>query len=227
MKSISLLSLLKEVKLRKIGELTEIYKIEDNGVTTFASVPGTYDIFVNTCEKIGNYKGYDIYHYYKEVDSEYIDVFVDNSKKKIIFEFHYKKVDGGIKPICIWRSTPKQLDPKEIQINLYLNKFHKLISDEQMTDNGLGLWIRVMKDAATKGYHIYFIVEYKNLKNIKPDKETKHIHIPSWIKDNYNQNTGMSDVKNVINLISNEEIKDVITAEDKKSYSIPSIIIEK
>lgn len=58
MKSISLLSLLKEVKLRKIGELTEIYKIEDNGVTTFASVPGTYDIFVNTCEKIGNYKGH-------------------------------------------------------------------------------------------------------------------------------------------------------------------------
>lgn len=37
----------------------------------------------------------------------------------------------------------------------------------------------------------------------------------------------MSDVKNIINSISNEEIKDVITAEDKKSYSIPSIIIEK
>ena len=88
--------------------------------------------------------------------------------------------------------------------------------------------IQKLKDSLhfdLKGYHIYFIVEYKNLKSIKPDEETKHI--PSWIKNNYNQNTGMSDVKNIINSISNEEIKDVITAEDKKSYSIPSIIIEK
>ena len=123
-------------------------------------------------DKIGQYKNFNVYQAIDNFGLRHVNCFIQKGEEPTIVYFNcHKNYNNNYIEQEVWKYDKcTSLKASTILFDYYAPNYSKLISDLQMTDDGIHYWISNIKEALNKNYKIRFTVKYNN------DKNDNHIY---------------------------------------------------